>query len=101
MIRDFLLANQKSTGDSSAPPSRKVSQDRPKLDKAHSTPAYEGVDGDMNNFGEKLKEMRNRKVSNRFLLLEEQQPPPASPTEASARTELQQVINATGGVLSL
>jgi hypothetical protein len=42
-------------------PSRKVSQDRPRLDKSQSTPTYESVTGDMTSFEEKLRDIRLRK----------------------------------------
>lgn len=44
-------------------PSRKVSQDRPRLDKSQSTPTYELVSGDMGSFEEKLRDIRLRKQS--------------------------------------
>lgn len=44
-------------------PSRKVSQDRPRLDKSQSTPTYEIVVGDTSSFEEKLREIRLRKQS--------------------------------------
>lgn len=44
-------------------PSRKVSQDRPRLDKSQSTPTYELVMGDVNSFEEKLRDIRLRKQS--------------------------------------
>ncbi len=44
-------------------PSRKVSQDRPRLDKSQSTPTYEIVMGDVSSFEEKLRDIRLRKQS--------------------------------------
>lgn len=44
-------------------PSRKVSQERPRLDKSQSTPAYESAVGDVNSFEEKLRDIRLRKQS--------------------------------------
>ena len=44
-------------------PSRKVSQDRPRLDKSQSTPTYEMVVGDASSFEEKLRDIRLRKQS--------------------------------------
>ncbi|XP_032790623.2 uncharacterized protein LOC116927700 isoform X4 [Daphnia magna] len=53
-------------------PSRKVSQDRPRLDKSQSTPTYELVSGDMSSFEEKLRDIRLRKQSR----VEEEAPNP-------------------------
>lgn len=53
-------------------PSRKVSQDRPRLDKSQSTPTYELVSGDMSSFEEKLRDIRLRKQSR----VEEESPNP-------------------------
>lgn len=44
-------------------PARKISQDRPRLDKSQSTPTYEIVVGDGGSFEEKLREIRLRKQS--------------------------------------
>jgi hypothetical protein len=43
--------------------SRKISQDRPRLDKSQSTPTYESVTGDTSSFEEKLRDIRLRKQS--------------------------------------
>lgn len=45
------------------PSSRKVSQDRPRLDKSQSIPTYESVVGDMSSFEDKLRDIRLRKQS--------------------------------------
>ncbi|XP_059353066.1 uncharacterized protein LOC130688934 isoform X4 [Daphnia carinata] len=53
-------------------PSRKVSQDRPRLDKSQSTPTYESLSGDMSSIEEKLRDIRLRKQSR----VEEEAPNP-------------------------
>ena len=58
---DVLIG--KEDANTSCPPSRKVSQDKPRLDKSRSTPAYESLDCDMASFEEKLKEIKARKQS--------------------------------------
>ena len=42
---------------------RKISQDRPRLDKSQSTPAYESVVRESSSFEEKLRDIRLRKQS--------------------------------------
>lgn len=54
-----LRENEGGGVSSNESPSRKVSQDRPRLDKCQSTPTYEMID-DSSTFEEKLKEIKNR-----------------------------------------
>ena len=58
LMESVVLREDCDGGES---PSRKVSQDRPRLDKCQSTPTYEMIDGS-GAFEEKLKEIKAQKL---------------------------------------
>ena len=69
---DLVIASNSSPGKSEEKdseevemrsPSRKISQERPRLDKSQSTPAYETIIADSASFEEKLRYIRLRKQS--------------------------------------
>jgi hypothetical protein len=65
-------------------PLRKVSQDRPRLDKSQSTPTYESVTGDTSSFEEKLRDIRLRKQNR----LEEETPISEGLSQSSSTTPI-------------
>jgi hypothetical protein len=65
-------------------PLRKVSQDRPRLDKSQSTPTYESVTGDTSSFEEKLRDIRLRKQNR----VEEETPISEGLSQSSSTTPI-------------
>lgn len=62
IMRDHIEGNNSDEVEMRSP-SRKISLERPRLDKSQSTPAYESVVTDSASFEEKLRDIRLRKQS--------------------------------------
>lgn len=94
---DELTKGEKTSDDEVElrSPSRKVSQDRPRLDKSQSTPTYDLVVGDTSSFEEKLRDIRlfkqNRVDEDGLAPITEASNHSTSPSPVSSKFQLLQV----------